>query len=81
MTTAATNRGEQVLAAIVKKASPALTATSFNSNPDQSITIGTGFDQLAYRTVGNDQLTYLQNQLTLSFAKLQTSTGITPDDY
>jgi hypothetical protein len=81
MTAAATNRGEQVLAAIVKNASPVLTATNFNSNPDQSITIGTGFDQLAYRTVGNDQLTYLQNQLTLSFAKLQASTGITPDDY
>jgi hypothetical protein len=81
MTAAATNRGEQVLAAIVKYATPALTATNFNANPDQSITIGTGFDQLAYRTVNNVQETYLQNQLTLSFAKLQSSTGITPDDY
>jgi hypothetical protein len=81
MTAAATNRGEQVLAAIVKNASPALTAANFNTNPDQSITIGIGFDQLAYRTVNNVQETYLQNQLTLSFAKLQSSTGITPDDY
>jgi hypothetical protein len=81
MTAAAVNRGEQVLAAIVKNASPVLTATNFNTNPDQSITIGAGFDQLAYRTVGNDQLTYLQNQLTLSFAKLQPSAGLTPDEY
>jgi D-alanyl-D-alanine dipeptidase len=81
MTASATNRGEQVLAAIVKNASTSLTATNFNTNPDQSITIGTGFDQLAYRTVNDVQQTYLQNQLTLSFAKLQSSTGITPDDY
>jgi hypothetical protein len=81
MTAAAENRGEQTFAAMVKKASEKLTATNFNANPDQSITIGTGFDQLAYRTVNNVQETYLQNQLTLSFAKLQASTGITPDDY
>lgn len=81
MTAAPINRGEQVLAAIVKKNSTSLTAANFNTNPDQSITIGTGFDSLAYRTVGTEQLTYLQNQLTISFAKLQSSTGITPDDY
>jgi hypothetical protein len=81
MTASATNRGEQVLAAMIKKNSTLLTATNFNTNPDQSITIGTGFDQLAYRTVGTETLTYLQNQVTLSFAKLQSSTGITPDDY
>jgi hypothetical protein len=81
MTATATNRGEQVLAAIVKKAIPVLTAANFSTNPDQSITIGIGFDQLAYRTVGTDQLTYLQNQITMSFAKLQPSAGLTPDEY
>jgi hypothetical protein len=81
MTAAATNRGEQVLAAIVKNATSALTAANFNTNPDQSITIGTGFDQLAYRTVGNDQITLSQSQLTIGFAKPYTTAGITPDDY
>jgi hypothetical protein len=81
MTAAAVNRGEQVLAAICKKASGTLTTANFTTNTDQSITVSAGYDSLVYRTVGTDQSTFLQSQLTVNFAKLQTSSGITPDDY
>jgi hypothetical protein len=81
MTPTATNRGEQIYAAVVKKAASSLTAANFATNPDQSITISTGFDSLIYRTINNVQTSYLQNQLTTNFAKLQATAGITPDDY
>jgi hypothetical protein len=81
MTSAAVNRGEQCFAAIVKKASTKLTTTEFATNGDQSVTIAAGFDSLAYRTIGAVQETFLQTQLTLNFAKLQPTSGVTPDDY
>ncbi len=81
MTASATNRGEQIFAAIVKKASTKLTTTEFATNGDQSITIATGFDSLAYRTIGTVQETLLQTQLTINFAKVQPTSGVTPDDY
>jgi hypothetical protein len=81
MTATATNRGEQCFAAIVKKASGKLTTTEFATNANQSITIAAGFDSLAYRTIGTVQETLLQTQLTLNFAKVQTTSGVTPDDY
>jgi hypothetical protein len=81
MTAAETNRGEQVLAGIIKKASTSLTDANFSNNPDQSISIAAGFDQLAYRTVNNNQITLAQTQLTIGFAKVYTTAGITPDDY
>jgi hypothetical protein len=81
MTAAASNRGEQVFAAIVKKAATNLTTTNFGTNPDQSINIEAGFDSLVYRTVGTVQSTFLQTQLNVNFNKPQTSAGVTPDDY
>jgi hypothetical protein len=81
MTSAALNRGEQILAAICKKAATTLTAANFSTNPDQSVSIAPGFDSLVYRTVGAAQETLLQTQLTINFAKIQPSVGITPDDY
>jgi hypothetical protein len=81
MTASATNRGEQVLAAINKKASTVLTTDTLDANPDRSITIAPGFDAISYRTVNNVQTPYLQTQLTINFLKAQTSQGITPDDY
>jgi hypothetical protein len=81
MTATATNRGEQVLAAICKKASTVLTATAFSTNNDQSINIVTGYDSLVYRTIGTAQQTLLQTQLAFNFAKAQATTGISPDDY
>jgi hypothetical protein len=81
MTANAGNRGEQIFAALLKKAAASLTAATFATNSDQSVSIAPGFDSLAYRTVGNDTLSFLQTQLTINFAKLQPSSGITPDDY
>jgi hypothetical protein len=81
MTASATNRAEQILAAIAKKASSALTTTTFGTNLDQSINIASGYDQLVYRTIDGTPTPYLQNQLTFNFAKVQSSAGITPDEY
>jgi len=81
MTAAAINRAEQTFAAICKKASLFLTPTAFGINGDQSINIAPGFDSLAYRTIGTVQETLLQTQLTINFAKIQATAGVTPDDY
>jgi hypothetical protein len=81
LTASATNRAEQLLAGICKKASTNLTSSNFSTNGDQSITVSTGFDSLVYRTIGTAQQTLLQTQLTFNFAKIQTTSGISPDDY
>jgi hypothetical protein len=81
MTAAALNRGEQVLAAIVKKASVNLTAANFATNAEQSIEVAPGYDSLVYRTIGNVSETRFQTQLTVNFTKPQVSSGVTPDDY
>jgi hypothetical protein len=81
MTATATNRGEQCFAAIIKKAATKLTAANFGTNGDQSISIAPGFDSLTYRTIGTVQETLLQTQLNINFAKVQASSGVTPDDY
>jgi hypothetical protein len=81
LTASAANRGEQVFAAMCKKAGVNLTNANFGTNIDQSTNIAAGYDQLIYRTVGTTPTAYLQNQLTINFAKVQSSAGITPDDY
>jgi hypothetical protein len=81
MTAAADNRGEQILAAIIQKAAGRLTPAAFEVNTDQSITISPGFSSLIYRTNGTVQETLLQTQLTINFAKVQPTSGVTPDDY
>jgi hypothetical protein len=81
MTAAATNRGEQIFAAICKKASTKLNPTDFATNGNQSINISAGFDSLTYRTIGTVQETLLVTQLNVNFAKVQTTSGVTPDDY
>lgn len=81
LTATATNRAEQLFAGILKKATTKLSQTNFDANVDQSIAIGTGFDSLAYRTNGANQETLLLTPLTVNFAKVQASGGITPDDY
>jgi hypothetical protein len=75
------NRAEQILAAMLKNASVKLTAATFATNIDQSVTIASGFEQLVYRTLNNTTTAYLQTPLTVNFAKAQTSSGITPDEY
>jgi hypothetical protein len=81
LTASATNRAEQLLAGICKKAATNLTSANFSTNGDQSITVSTGFDSLVYRTIANTQQTLLQTQLTFNFAKIQATSGISPDDY
>jgi hypothetical protein len=81
MTAAAVNGGERIFAAIAKKASGVLTTTAFAANADQSISAQTGFDSIIYRTFNSVQSAYLQTQLTFNFAKIQTTAGVTPDDY
>ena len=76
-----TNRGEQLFAAVCKKAAVNLTTTNFGTNIDQSVNIVAGYDQLIYRTVNTTPTSYLQNQLNINFTKVQSSPGITPDDY
>jgi hypothetical protein len=81
MTATASNRGEQVFAAIAKKASLELTSANFGTNPDQSISISSGYNQTVYRTINGNPVEHLQVPLTIAFTKPQTTAGITPDDY
>lgn len=81
ITPLAINRGEQILAGMLKKAATALTSTTFGTNTDQSISIAPGYEQIVYRTVNNNPVAYLKAPLTIDFHKLQVTAGITPDDY
>jgi hypothetical protein len=81
MTAATVNRGEQVLAAIAKKASTVLTSATFDVDIDRSVAIQTGFDSLVYRTIATVTETLLQTQLVFNFTKPQITSGVTPDDY
>jgi hypothetical protein len=81
MTAAAVNGGEQVLAAFVKKAATPLSTDNYSTNPDQNISIQPGFDSIVTRFFNNVSSNHLQTQLTVNFSKLQTSPGVTPDDY
>jgi hypothetical protein len=81
LTASANNTAEGIFSAIVKKASNNLTSANYGTNSDQSITIAAGFDSISYRTISNIQTAYLQNQVTINFAKVQSSPGITPDSY
>lgn len=80
-TASANNTAESLLAAIAKKAATILNNTNFATNPDQSIAIVPGFDQIVYRNISGTQTPYLQNALTFNFAKTQSSAGVTPDSY
>jgi hypothetical protein len=81
LTATATNRADQLFAGIVKRAASELTDVKFDADPDRSIEIVPGFDSIIYRTVGTSQIAFLQNPLTINFAKTQSSTGLNPDDY
>ena len=81
LTASASNTAESILAAIILKAQQTLTAAGFESNPDQSLTVESGFDTVIPRTdsTGNTS-NYRQHQLTLNFYK-PDSESITPDSY
>lgn len=82
LTPGVSNRAEQILAAIVKKAATSLTPANYGTNPDQSVNLAPGFDSLVYRTdSAGVTTTHLQTQVACNFSKPQASSGITPDDY
>jgi len=80
LTAAADNRPEQLFSAVFLKAEATLTTTNQETNPEQNITIETpafGAETLVDR---NNQR-YRQFTRTVNFQKLDTSTGIDPDDF
>jgi hypothetical protein len=77
LTPSATNTAESILAGIILKAGTPLTTTARDTNPDQSITIEQGFDQVTYRGT----TAYYQSARTVTLQKLNTSATIDPDDY
>lgn len=81
MTAAAVNRGEQILAAIIKKASLTMTQAAFDADVTRSISIVPAYDSLVYRTNGTGQETLLQTPVTIGFHQIQASGGINPDNY
>lgn len=81
MTAIATNKGETVLAAIIKKNLTTLSQTVFDADPAKSISLVQGFDSLIYRTNGTVQETLLQVPITINFAQTQASGTINPDNY
>jgi hypothetical protein len=77
LTASASNTAESLLAGIILKAGTALTPTARDANPDQSIAIEQGFDQVAYR----GSTAYYQSARTITLQKINTSATIDPDDY
>jgi hypothetical protein len=77
LTASASNTAESLLAGIILKAGTALTTTARDANPDQSIAIEQGFDQVAYRGT----TAYYQSARTITLQKINTSATIDPDDY
>ncbi|MBW4572672.1 MAG: hypothetical protein KME31_33280 [Tolypothrix carrinoi HA7290-LM1] len=77
LTVAADNRGEQLFVAIFAKAKQVLNKTAQETNPDLQITIETGYTAIVFR---NDQ-EYKQVNFTVGLEKLETASGIDPDDY
>lgn len=81
LTASATNKAEQLLAGIVKRAGTALTPAAFGADMDFSVNIAPGYDSLITRSIGGTTAQYYQSQVLINFAKPQASAGITPNDY
>ncbi|KPQ34612.1 MAG: hypothetical protein HLUCCA11_13950 [Phormidesmis priestleyi Ana] len=81
LTASASNTAESLLAAIVLKARDFLTDTAFTSNPDQSITILSGFDSIVQRDNGGGTFsTVRQAQLNVNLHQPDTFV-IDPDNF
>ncbi|MBW4556407.1 MAG: hypothetical protein KME59_10785 [Trichormus sp. ATA11-4-KO1] len=78
LTANATNTAESLLIAINLLAKTYLTQANFDANIDQSIIVENGFSSFTTRGVNNDS--YRTDQLTVTLAKLDSST-LDPDDY
>lgn len=79
LTADANNTGESLVVAILLKVKLGLSQENFDTNLDQSIYVDNGFPNFAFRGPDNSQ--YRVDQLTVNFAKLDTSSAIDPDDY
>ncbi|MBD2609447.1 hypothetical protein H6G81_34400 [Scytonema hofmannii FACHB-248] len=79
LTASATNRAEALIAGILLKAKAALLKTTFDAELDQSVYIESGYPTFTFRGDNNDS--YRVDQLTVNFAKIDTSAVIDPDDY
>jgi hypothetical protein len=77
LTASATNTAESLFAGILLKAESNLTTAARDTNPDRSIAIEQGFDQVAYRGT----TAYYQSARTITLQKINTSASIDPDDY
>ena len=77
LTPSATNTAESLLAGVLIKASSVLTVANRTANPDQSIAIEAGYDQLAYR--GTDP--FYQSALNVTLQKSNSAATIDADDY
>jgi hypothetical protein len=79
LTASANNTAESLVVALSLKWQAGLTETNFNSNIDQSIYVGTGYPNFAFRGTNNTQ--YRVDQLTFNLAKIDTANTIDADDY
>lgn len=80
LTPAADNRAESLFVGIFLRAKSYLTPANQEANPDQSITI-TDPDFNADTLVQRNNQTYRQKTQSVNLQKLDTNTGIDPDDY
>lgn len=82
LTVSANNKGESILAAILKKASQTLTSDNRDVNIDQSVLVYlSNTPSFTTRTSGNTTATYIRDTITIELDKLYSSTEIDPDDY
>jgi hypothetical protein len=80
LTASANNSAESLFVAILLKAKSYLTATNYEANIDQSITIETpGFNAQSLVTRNNVQ--YRQYSETVNLYKVDSSSAIDPDDF
>ncbi|MBD2628841.1 hypothetical protein [Trichormus variabilis] len=77
--TAAEASGEAVLAGTALKAKEYLTQANFDANIDQSVVVEEGFSSFVTR--GESNTSYRNDQLTLTFSKVDSGATLNPNDY
>lgn len=79
LTAAATNTAESLVVGLLLRFQSSLTKTGFGADLDQSIYVESGYPTFAFRGSNNSQ--YRVDQLTINFAKVDTTSIIDPDNY
>ncbi|MEH1981409.1 MAG: hypothetical protein V7L27_19435 [Nostoc sp.] len=77
LATPSTATAEGHFVALLLAAKAYLTQSNFDANTDQSILLADGFSSFTTRGTTN----YRQDQITVSLAKIDTSSTIDPDNY